>query len=165
MVCDSYAVDRDTWIEISDYTAYGLVTASIAWPAYQRDWHGATQAGLSVASGTVIGEVMKARFEKDRPDMSDNDSFPSNHTVNAFSAATNLHIRHGWRVGLPAYGIATLAGVARVEADKHYWEDVLAGAAIGIFTGWLFTDSQSGQVYVAPWWKDDATGVYVSARW
>ena len=76
-------------------------------PAYQEDWDGVWQAGLSIGSASAIGLIGKHTIDAPRPDGSDNKSFPSNHTANAFASATTLHIRHGWQVGLPAYGVAT----------------------------------------------------------
>lgn len=68
-------------------------------------------------------------------------SFPSGHTVIAFAlaaAATQEVDRSGgpaWVVGAATYGGATLVGLARMYHDMHWASDVVAGAAIGIFTG------------------------------
>ncbi len=159
------ADSRDNWVVTSDITAYGLVTVAIAWPAYQGDWKGFRQASYSTASSTLLGEIGKAATKKERPDGSDDDSFPSNHTANAFAAATTMHIRYGWEVGVPAYGVAALAGYSRVQANKHYWVDVAAGAALGIFTGWLFTDALNESVHIHPWVEKNDVGLHVSVSW
>jgi len=68
-------------------------------------------------------------------------SFPSGHTVIAFAmaaAATEEVNRSGgpiWLVGAATYSGATLVGLARMYHDMHWASDVVAGAAIGIFTG------------------------------
>jgi len=61
-------------------------------------------------------------------------SFPSGHTVSIFSAAlviTYLCKNKGW--GVPALLIAILVGYSRMYLTEHFFEDVLAGSAIGVF--------------------------------
>ncbi|MGR5294534.1 phosphatase PAP2 family protein [Vibrio mediterranei] len=159
------ASNKDNWDLVSDIGAYGLVGLAAGLPAYQEDWEGVWQAGLSIGSASAIGLVGKHTIDAPRPDGSDNKSFPSNHTANAFASATTLHIRHGWQVGLPAYGVATLVGVGRVQADKHYWRDVAAGAAIGIFTGWMFTDKLDPNVQLLPWASSQGAGISMTYAW
>jgi membrane-associated phospholipid phosphatase len=42
---------------------------------------------------------------------------------------------HGVAWGVPAYAIATLVGVSRVNDNAHYPHDVIAGATVGIAYG------------------------------
>lgn len=161
----THASNKEAWDTFSDIGAYGLVGLAAAMPAYQGDWEGVWQAGLSIGSASAIGLVGKYTIDAPRPDGSDNKSFPSNHTANAFASATTLHIRHGWQIGLPAYGVAALVGVGRVQAEKHYWRDVAAGAAIGVFTGWLFTDTLDDNVQLLPWASSKGAGVSVTYNW
>jgi membrane-associated phospholipid phosphatase len=61
-------------------------------------------------------------------------SFPSGHTVSAFSAAlviTYLCKNKGW--GIPALFVAMMVGYSRMYLTEHFYEDVLAGSAIGVF--------------------------------
>lgn len=61
-------------------------------------------------------------------------SFPSGHTVSAFSAAlviTYLCKKQGW--GIPALLVAIMVGYSRMYLTEHFYEDVLAGSAIGVF--------------------------------
>lgn len=75
-------------------------------------------------------------------------SFPSGHTTTAFAAAsavtaeiTQWQKESHWSpavpvvVGLSMYGGATMVGWARMYRDKHWASDVIAGAAIGTFSG------------------------------
>ncbi len=60
-------------------------------------------------------------------------SFPSGHTIAAFSVATvfaERYRRHRW-VPWVAYGAATLVGFSRVTLQAHFPSDVFAGAALG----------------------------------
>ncbi len=97
-----------------------------------------------IALSSSISETMKYITQRERPDMSNNYSFPSGHATAAFTSATfaseNFHLafgddaRAGWAdAGL--YTAATLTGWARVEAQKHYASDVMVGAALGNFMG------------------------------
>lgn len=73
-------------------------------------------------------------------------SFFSGHTSTTFALATAyaylFQVRHPrsrwvapvWVLGL---SLASVTGVARVEAGKHFWTDVLAGAAVGAAVGLL----------------------------
>ncbi len=159
------ASNSDNWETFSDVGAFGLVGVALALPAYKDDWEGFKQAGYSVITAAGVGLIGKSLIDAERPDKSGNDSFPSNHTANAFAAATTLNFRYGWKIGFPAYGIATLVGVGRVQADKHYWKDVLAGALIGSLAGWVFTDSFDDSVRVVPWAGINEAGITVSINW
>jgi len=159
------ASSADNWETLSDAGTFGLVVVALALPAYKDDWAGFQQAGYSIVTATGVSSVGKSLIDAERPDNSGNDSFPSRHTANAFASATTLNIRYGWEVGLPAYGIASLVGIGRVQADKHYWKDVLAGALIGSLAGWGFTDSFDDSVQVVPWAGRYGAGLTVSINW
>ncbi len=72
-------------------------------------------------------------------------SFPSGHTTSAFSGAAFLQKRYGWKIGAPAYLLASFVGFSRVYAHKHYTWDVAAGALIGIGSAYLFVKPQPKQ--------------------
>jgi membrane-associated phospholipid phosphatase len=101
-----------------------------------------TAAAWVASAGTAF--VLKRCISESRPDGSDNRSFPSGHTTMAFSGALMLHKEFGktspW-ISVAGYGIATFVGIDRVLRDRHYWHDVVAGAAIGTaateLTWWL----------------------------
>jgi membrane-associated phospholipid phosphatase len=80
-------------------------------------------------------EVLKVTVRRERPDGSDNKSFPSGHTSNAFALATVAERHYGWKVGVPAYVVAGLVGASRIEQDKHWLSDVVAGATLGYIAG------------------------------
>ena len=98
----------------------------------KHDEHGAWQLGGSelIAEGGSL--LLQELIEEERPDKSDKHSFPSDSAAVAFSAASFLQIRYGLSYGLPAYAVASFVGWSRVESKRHYWHDVLAGAALGV---------------------------------
>jgi membrane-associated phospholipid phosphatase len=63
-------------------------------------------------------------------------SFPSSHTIQAFSLASviSAHADQPWVTGL-SYGLAGLVGLSRVEQRQHFLSDVVASAVIGTFVG------------------------------
>ncbi len=78
---------------------------------------------------------LKYLSKERRPDYSNDLSFPSGHTAEAFMAATFVHKELGDRsiyFSLAAYTAASMVGLLRIANNKHWASDVLAGAAIGI---------------------------------
>lgn len=73
-------------------------------------------------------------------------SFPSGHTVSAFSVASVFAARSGSRaVKVFAYSLASSVALQRVYADKHWASDVLAGAALGTAVGrWVAAKKERG---------------------
>ena len=91
------------------------------------------------ASAMILTEALKHIVLKPRPDGSDNYSFPSGHTTSAFTGASFIQRRYGWKYGIPSYILASYVGYTRIQAKKHDGWDVLAGATIGIGSSYLFT--------------------------
>jgi membrane-associated phospholipid phosphatase len=62
-----------------------------------------------------------------------NGSFPSGHTMEAFSVATIIARRyrnHRW-VPYAAYGLASVVGFSRLSLSVHFLSDVFMGGALG----------------------------------
>ena len=76
-------------------------------------------------------EVIKVAVGRERPNGENNRSFPSGHASNAFAIATVVERHYGWKLGVPAYVIAGVVGASRIQQDKHYVSDVVAGATLG----------------------------------
>lgn len=58
-------------------------------------------------------------------------SFPSGHTVTAFTLATAISISFP-RWSIPAFAAAVAIGLSRVMITSHFLSDVFAGAGVGI---------------------------------
>lgn len=66
----------------------------------------------------------------------DLNSFPSGHTVTAFSLAAAISILFP-RTGIVAFIIAISIGMTRIILTSHYLSDVIAGAGIGILSAMI----------------------------
>ena len=152
------------WATASDIGRGALVVTALGLPAVQGDWKGTKQAAFSLGATYAVTTGLKHVVEEERPDESNDKSFPSGHTSSSFAAAATLHKRHGWEVGVPAHLVAAFVGVARVKADKHFVHDVIAGAAIGLAAGWLLTSRKNDQVQWLPWADSKGGGVTVAMR-
>lgn len=89
----------------------------------------------ALAVNAVWTGALKYSLHRQRPDGGDYYSLPSGHTSSAFSLATVANAHYGWKVGVPAYLLASGIGLSRIEANRHYLSDVVAGAALGIVVG------------------------------
>jgi len=161
----AHAISDKTWGDISDLGVYTLLGSSLGVPAVKGDWEGFRQASYSLGAAEGFAIIGKSLVHEQRPDHSDNHSFPSGHASVAFASTTTLYRRYGWEMGLPAYALATVTAGARVAARKHHWYDVIAGAAIGAATGWYFTDPINDKVAILPWVDPDAVGVSFAMTW
>jgi len=86
-----------------------------------------------VSQGTA--QAIKFAAGRTRPDGSDDHSFPSGHSASAFATATVLQKEFGWKAGIPAFAVAGWVAASRVQMQRHYLSDVLAGATVGILAG------------------------------
>jgi membrane-associated phospholipid phosphatase len=114
--------------------------------------HTALLAGEAVADAELLTGVLKgvtARrrpieipdranfydswFEGSKSRLRGQGSFPSGHTIAAFSVAAVIAHRYGNHRWVPyaAYGAATLIGVTRLTLSAHYGSDVFVGGVLG----------------------------------
>jgi hypothetical protein len=97
------------------------------------------------ATAASIGYLLKWSIGRGRPGGDDPDyfkafnanaSFPSGHTLMAFTAAEIASEEYpSWWVRVPSTLIATSVGVSRIAADQHWMGDVLASALLGTGIG------------------------------
>ena len=136
---------RDWWGDDAVLAALPLAALGMAFA--NEDGEGAIQLAKSIGLNTLVVATLKETVDKERPNGNCCDAFPSGHTSTAFVSAAFMHHRYGFRVAIPAYVAATWVGYARVEDDKHFVEDVVAGAAIGFLSSrFLTTRYRSAQI-------------------
>ena len=88
------------------------------------------------AGFAASGNLSDSWFEKSGSPTSyikGNGSFPSGHTIEAFSVATIIarqYRNHRW-VPYAAYGLASLVGFSRLSLSVHFLSDVFMGGALG----------------------------------
>lgn len=75
--------------------------------------------------------ALKLAARRQRPNGSDDLSFPSGHASSAFAVATVLAHHHP-RLALPGYGLASFVALSRMADEAHHLSDVVAGASLGI---------------------------------
>ncbi|MGB5371323.1 MAG: phosphatase PAP2 family protein, partial [Flavobacteriaceae bacterium] len=112
----------------------------------KKDYDGTKKLALSYGTTLAFTYTLKYTVHKQRPEGRYRfDSFPSGHTASAFSGASFIQRRYGWKYGWPAYFLACIVGVSRMEGPDGYHDiiDVVAGAAIGIGSTYIFTKPYS----------------------
>jgi len=164
MAAPAYAADEKAWDHASSIGRDALAIAALGFPAIHQDWTGDLQAGGSIGAAFLASQMLKRTFPEERPDHSNRKSFPSGHASVSFAAAATLQNRYGWQVCLPAQVVATFVGVSRVQARKHHWYDVVAGASIGEASGFLITSKRNENVRVIPWGDTRGGGAAIALR-
>jgi membrane-associated phospholipid phosphatase len=127
-----------------------------------------------IANGVVFST--KSLTGVIRPDSSNNQSFPSGHTSAAFVSAEFLRQEYKdvspW-IGVAGYAVATATGVLRMYNNKHWLNDVIAGAGVGILSVrlsyWLYpkikntilhkTGSSGTSTVVLPTYQNGMPGI------
>jgi membrane-associated phospholipid phosphatase len=143
-----------------------LPVAAAGLSFYKEDYDGVLQLGVSEIFAEGSSLVLQHFIHEQRPDKSDYKSFPSDSAAISFSAASFLQIRYGWAYGLPAYALAGFVGYSRVEAKKHNWGDVIAGAALGWASSEITTVRyQNVRINASPGFAEAPLGFTVSATW
>jgi membrane-associated phospholipid phosphatase len=108
-----------------------------------QDYTGTLQFGESFALTTGVTYGLKYTVNETRPN-GGSQSFPSGHTSASFCAAEFMRKRYGWEIGVPYYAAASFVAYSRVESKNHWPHDVIAGAAIGIVSSYIFTRPYKG---------------------
>ena len=142
------------------YVPYGIAAFScldgLAFDDNERLETGLLEVQALLHSGIVV-QVLKHLFGRSRPFVYDGrdvwygprailkryygggfspfDSFPSGHTITAFSLAEVIAERERPWIGVIAYTCAGLCGISRITQHDHWLSDVIVGGALGIAIG------------------------------
>ncbi len=92
--------------------------------------------GADLVRGQIISQLwvqpLQVTVQRERPDQSDNRSFPSGYAAGGVAAAAVLAHHYGWKAAIPAYLGAAYIATARVHDNKHHLSDVVFGGAMGL---------------------------------
>ena len=129
--------------------------------------------GMSNLISNTVVFSLKNLAHINRPDGSNCQSFPSGHTAEAFVSAEFMRQEYKdvspW-YGAAGYAVAIATGTLRMYNNKHWFNDVVAGAGIGIlstrFTYWLYPKLKNtlfhnckSTAMIAPTYSNGAVGV------
>ncbi|WP_170934692.1 phosphatase PAP2 family protein [Hymenobacter gelipurpurascens] len=132
----TYRTKLDNILIMAPYAELGLVALAGVESKNDRINVGLVILKSEIMMLTTVYAVKNLTRET-RPDGSDNLSFPSGHTAQAFLAASIVHNefrdKSQW-YGIGAYTLATSVAALRMINSKHWQSDVVAGAGIGILS-------------------------------
>lgn len=125
------------YLHIDDYLQYLPVVAYVGLDfTGVRSRHSIRERiAVGVTSYAVMAAIvngMKYTVREKRPDSSARNSFPSGHTATVFTGAELVRMEYGQGIGIAAYSVATVVALLRLYNGRHWLNDVLAGAGIGI---------------------------------
>lgn len=130
-------------------------------------------ATSQLVSGTIVFPL-KHILKEERPDDSNNLSFPSGHTATAFSSAHFMSREYkdtNFWLGIFGYSFAVFTGVYRTLNNRHWAGDVAAGAGIGILSTelayWLYPKidhlisgkNKSPSTMIMPFYQNKSLGI------
>ncbi len=144
-------------IFLAEYLPYliglGVAVFGIYWLIKNKGWRILLQSAASLILGRgIITEAIRFLWHRPRPfvDHAVNSlishdatgSFPSGHAAFLFALAAAVYFNKensfvAKRLGWLFFVLGFLACAARVFVGVHYPSDILAGMAVGIFSGWL----------------------------
>ncbi|MDF7808416.1 phosphatase PAP2 family protein [Pontiellaceae bacterium B12219] len=152
------ATDASNALDGFSMVMFGITALATPSGSDSEEWTSAKLRGTGIqltAPLLTLGttELLKSASNRTRPNMDDNESFPSGHSssaaVNSMLAIKNTDslLIPGWskttlKTGLYILPYAT--GWARIEGGRHYPSDVLAGIALGNFFGAFINDAFLG---------------------
>ena len=133
--------DRTSIERAGDFFQIAIPLSGLGYTYHSNDIVGRKQFWKTYLSSLSLTYLLKYTINKKRPNGDCCESFPSGHTSAAFAGAMFINNRYGSKVGIPAILLASFVGYSRVYAEKHYWEDVLAGALISVISSIFYTTS------------------------
>ena len=160
------AADSDGHRRAGDVLRFAMPAAVAGYEWWRGDDEGLWQFGKSWAVTVGATEVLKRVTHVERPDGSNDRSFPSGHASNAFAAAIYMQRRYGIGQAWPWYAVATYVGWTRVDIKRHRWADIAGSAALaGASSWWLVMPSREQRVAVAPMLMPGGVSLEVHMRW
>ena len=126
--CYMHADDYLQYLPTAAHVGLGAVGVPSRHPFRER---AAAQLTAWTAMAVMVN-VTKVSVREPRPDSRARNSFPSGHTATAFMGAELVREEYGNAWGAGAYAFATGIALLRLYNDRHWTNDVVAGAGFGI---------------------------------
>jgi hypothetical protein len=165
--------NADDWsdgLRVASVLAYHASVLATPGGGDGASWFGNKAKGYlvgmtAVAATALTTQQLKSSVERQRPNDTDSESFPSGHSSStaAFARLTSRNLRyietgdrtrHAIDLGLDGITIAT--AWARIESGEHFPSDTLFGIALGNFFAAFVNDAFLGS-------EDSGTGLHVDA--
>lgn len=170
----------DNYLHFDDYIQYVPSAAYLGLGFAVKPEHGfaeRTMAACTAWAATVLlTQPLKYATGEMRPDASGRNSFPSGHAAKAFVGAELVRLEYGNGWGAAAYGIAVTTALMRIYNEKHWFNDLLGGAAVGIFAAnaayWLLPlerrllrlEKDDNAILAVPYCDGLSTGLSLAMR-
>ena len=157
-VFGSVAQAKSASDDLRELCDFGMLGTALAVPGGDYPWRSRFERLLVEEGGVWTASsftgLAQRNIDRERPDGSNNHGFPSGHSTRAF-AYNGMSSRNLDALDLPGTariplkilftGLAAGTAWARVEGQKHYPSDVLAGAAVGNFVALFVHDAFLGR--------------------
>lgn len=126
-------------LEFDDYIQYVPVASSLFMGcAGIKAKHSFIDRALIIATSyatlAVLTKIPKYFIDEKRPEFNGHNSFPSGHSATVFMGAELVRIEYGGWYAVGAYTIAATVGFMRMYNGRHWLNDVVAGAGVGILS-------------------------------
>lgn len=161
------------------YTHLGIGTALFGAGQLTNDEKLADAGIVSLEALLVNGVAtlgLKYAVRRARPDRSARTSFPSAHASSTAALAASISGVYDWdlKVAVPLYAATAFIGASRIDDNKHYLSDVLAGITLGTVVGASFAgyhkEKKTGQkrqrkISFKPIFDGDLKGGVFTMKW
>lgn len=131
---NGFTTNADDYIAIAPVVILGTADL-LKYKAKNSVWNQAKYGVISECISVGIVLILKNTLKIERPDHSEFNSFPSNHTAVSFAASQVLYNEFNQTNKFIAYSgflFSVSTGSLRVINNRHWIPDVLMGAGIGI---------------------------------
>lgn len=129
----------------------------------------ATHIGMDLLRADAVAGVLtvalKETIRRERPDGSNQKSFPSGHASMTFATATVLARHFGWRVAAPTYLLAAYVAASRLHENRHFLSDVVAGSTLGYIAGRTVTRHGRSSFTMVPIMEPHGGGILFTRVW
>ena len=115
---------------------------------------------------SVLSTSLKLTTARTRPDGAPY-SFPSGHTTVSFATAGVIWHNCGKTAGVTAQALAAYVALSRLQENKHYVSDIVAGCVLGNYVAYMVsrdTDPTGSNIKIRPMVNGSALGITFSKR-